>query len=254
MKFVKYFLLINIFIITITYSAFASLEINFQGHYGIAFPFNSIKVNDNYKNTIYDSVDGTLGFEGTLFFQIGNYFKLFEDDYTRIIKGVSLFGDIGFSINALMSDYKENNNKYTEVLGFYSMLVGATVKLNFSKMSIGLGTGIIAPLYAMVASSKYGGVMSAPDDLDNWNVNDMRNLFKAPIMPYIKLTIEGFLYLVPNFAVTLGGYTMYNFGMQYKTDVVNNNLGGNIYNQYNFSDFSIGLILGISFGRSDGYN
>ena len=39
-------------------------------------------------------------------FQIGNYFKLFENDYTSIIKGVSLFGDIGFSINALMSDYK----------------------------------------------------------------------------------------------------------------------------------------------------
>ena len=95
MKFIKYFLLINIFITTITYSAFASLEINFNGHYGIAFPFNSIKVNDNYKNTIYDSVDGTLGFEGALFFQVGNYFKLFEDDYTSLIKGVSLFGDIG---------------------------------------------------------------------------------------------------------------------------------------------------------------
>ena len=240
MKFIKYFLLINIFITTITYSAFASLEINFNGHYGIAFPFNSIKVNDNYKNTIYDSVDGTLGFEGALFFQIGNYFKLFEDDYTSIIKGVSLFGDIGFSINALMSDYKENNRK-------------ATVKLNFSKMSIGFGTGIIAPLYAMESSSKYGGVIASPN-LDNWNVNDMRNLFKAPIMPYIKLTVEGFIYLVPNFAVTVGGYIMYNFGMQYKTDVVNNNLGGNIYNQYNFSDLSIGLILGISFGRSDGYN
>ena len=226
MKIIKYFLFIAILIITITYSAFASLEINFQGHYGIAFPFNSIKVNDNYKNTIYDSVKGTLGFEGAVFFQIGNYFKLFEDDYTSIIKGVSLFGDIGFSINAL---------------------------LNFSKMSIGFGTGIIAPLYAMESSSKYGGVIASPN-LDNWNVDDMRNLFKAPIMPYIKLTVEGFIYLVPNFAFTIGGYMMYNFGMQYKTDVVNNNLGGNIYNQYNFSDLSIGLILGISFGRSDGYN
>lgn len=254
MKLLKYFLFVNIFIITITYSAFASLEINFNGHYGIAFPFNSIKVNDNYKNTIYDSVDGTLGFEGALFFQIGNYFKLFENDYTSIIKGVSLFGDIGFSVNALMSDYKENSKKYTEMLGFYSMMVGATVKLNFSKMSVGLGTGIIAPLYAMVASSKYGGVITAPDDLNNWNVNDMRNLFKAPIMPYIKLTVEGFLYLVPNFAITIGGYMMYNFGMQYKTDVINNNLGNNIYNKYNFSNLSIGLVLGISLGRSDGYN
>ncbi|MEI0539393.1 hypothetical protein R4K48_09765 [Brachyspira pulli] len=254
MKLLKYFLFVNIFIITITYSAFASLEINFNGHYGIAFPFNSIKVNDNYKNTIYDSVDGNLGFEGTLLFQIGNYFKLFENDYTSIIKGVSLFGDIGFSVNALMSDYKENSKKYTEMLGFYSMMVGATVKLNFSKMSVGLGTGIIAPLYAMVASSKYGGVITAPDDLNNWNVNDMRNLFKAPIMPYIKLTVEGFLYLVPNFAITIGGYMMYNFGMQYKTDVINNNLGNNIYNKYNFSDLSIGLVLGISLGRSDGYN
>ena len=187
-------------------------------------------------------------------FQIGNYFKLFENDYTSIIKGVSLFGDIGFSVNALMSDYKENSKKYTEMLGFYSMMVGATVKLNFSKMSVGLGTGIIAPLYAMVASSKYGGVITAPDDLNNWNVNDMRNLFKAPIMPYIKLTVEGFLYLVPNFAITIGGYMMYNFGMQYKTDVINNNLGNNIYNKYNFSDLSIGLVLGISLGRSDGYN
>ena len=254
MKLLKYFLFVNILIITITYSAFASLEINFNGHYGIAFPFNSIKVNDNYKNTIYDSVDGTLGFEGTLFFQIGNYFKLFEDDYTSLIKGVSLFGDIGFSINALMSDYKENGKKYRELMAFYSMMVGATVKLNFSKMSIGLGTGIIAPLYAMTASSKYGGVMAAPDDLDNWNVNDMRNLFKAPIMPYIKLTVEGFIYLAPNFAVTIGGYMMYNFGMQYKTDVVNNNLGNDIYNKYNFSDLSIGLVLGVSLGRSDGYN
>ena len=253
MKFVKYCLFLNIFIITITYSAFASFEINVNSHYGIAFPFNSIKVNDNYKNTIYDSVQGSLGFEGTLFLQIGNYFKLFEDDYTSIIKGVSLFGDIGFSINALMSDYKENNRKYTEILGFYSMMVGATVKLNFSKMSIGFGTGIIAPLYAAVASSKYGGVMAAPN-LDNWNVNDMRNLFKAPIMPYIKLTVEGFLYLVPNFAFTIGGYMMYNFGMQYKTDVVNNNLGNDIYKKYNFSDLSIGLVLGISLGRSDGYN
>ena len=254
MKLLKYFLFVNIFIITITYSAFASLEINFNGHYGIAFPFNSIKVNDNYKNTIYDSVDGNLGFEGTLLFQIGNYFKLFENDYTSLIKGVSLFGDIGFSVNALMSDYKENSKKYTEMLGFYSMMVGATIKLNFSKMSVGLGTGIIAPLYAMVASSKYGGVMAAPNDLNNWNVNDMRNLFKAPIMPYIKLTVEGFLYLVPNFAITIGGYMMYNFGMQYKTDVINNNLGNNIYNKYNFSDLSIGLVLGISLGRSDGYN
>ena len=254
MKLLKYFLFVNIFIITITYSTFASLEINFNGHYGIAFPFNSIKVNDNYKNTIYDSVDGNLGFEGTLLFQIGNYFKLFENDYTSLIKGVSLFGDIGFSVNALMSDYKENSKKYTEMLGFYSMMVGATIKLNFSKMSVGLGTGIIAPLYAMVASSKYGGVITAPDDLNNWNVNDMRNLFKAPIMPYIKLTVEGFLYLVPNFAITIGGYMMYNFGMQYKTDVINNNLGNNIYSKYNFSDLSIGLVLGISLGRSDGYN
>ena len=253
MKLLKYFLFVNIFIITITYSAFASLEINFNGHYGIAFPFNSIKVNDNYKNTIYDSVDGNLGFEGNLLFQIGNYFKLFENDYTSIIKGVSLFGDIGFSVNALMSDYKENSKKYTEMLGFYSMMVGATVKLNFSKMSVGLGTGIIAPLYAMVASSKYGGVMAAPN-LDNWNVNDMRNLFKAPIMPYIKLTVEGFIYLVPNLAITVGGYMMYNFGMQYKTGIINNNIGNNIYNKYNFSDLSIGLVLGVSLGRSDGYN
>ncbi|WP_297204249.1 hypothetical protein [uncultured Brachyspira sp.] len=253
MRILKYFLFVNVLIAAITYNAFASLEVNFQGHYGIAFPFNSIKVNDGYKNTIYDSPDGTLGFEGNVFFQIGNYFKLFENDYTSLIKGVSLFGDIGFSINALMSDYKENDKKYTEMMAFYSMSVGATVKLNFSKMSIGLGTGIIAPLYTLVASSKYGGVMAAPD-LDNWNVNDMRNLFKAPIMPYIKLTVEGFLYLFPNFAVNIGGYIMYNFGMQYKTDVINNNIGYNVYNKYNFSDLSIGLVLGISFGRSDGYN
>ena len=113
MKLLKYFLFVNIFIITITYSAFASLEINFNGHYGIAFPFNSIKVNDNYKNTIYDSVDGNLGFEGNLLFQIGNYFKLFENDYTSIIKGVSLFGDIGFSVNALMSDYINGLSNYS---------------------------------------------------------------------------------------------------------------------------------------------
>lgn len=52
MKFIKYFLFVNILIITITYTAFASLEINFNTHYGIAFPFNSIKVNDNYMTVL----------------------------------------------------------------------------------------------------------------------------------------------------------------------------------------------------------
>lgn len=248
-----YFLLVNILIITFAYNAFAGFEISTQGHFGIAFPFNSIEVNNNYKKTIYDSVDGTLGFEGNLFLQMGNYFKLFEDDYTSIIKGVSLFADIGFSINALMSDYKQNNKEYTELMAFYSIMAGASVKLNFSKISVGLGTGVLAPLYAAVASSKYGGVIAAPN-LHNWNVDDMRHLFKAPVMPYIKLTVEGFLYLFNNYAAGFGGYIMYNFGMQYKTDAVNNNFGNNIYNKYNFSAISIGLIFGVSIGRSDGYN
>ena len=55
MRILKYFLFVNILILMITYNAFASLEINFNGHYGIAFPFNHISVNDSYKNTIYDS-------------------------------------------------------------------------------------------------------------------------------------------------------------------------------------------------------
>ncbi|WP_300712011.1 hypothetical protein [uncultured Brachyspira sp.] len=253
MRLLKYFLFINIVMITITYNAFAGLEINFQNYYGIEFPFNSIDVNKDYKNTIYESPKGTLGFEMNLFFQVGNYFKLFENDYTSIIKGISLFADIGFSMNVLMSDYKQNSIKYTEIISFYSMMIGASVKLNFSKMSIGLGGGILAPLYAITASSKYGGTITAPNS-NNWNASDIKELFKVPIMPYMKITFEGFLYLLPNLAVNGGVYMIYNFGMQYNTDTINGNLGHNIYNKYNFSALSVGLFLGLSFGRSGGYN
>lgn len=82
----------------------------------------------------------------------------------------------------------------------------------------------------------------------------MKDLFKVPIMPYIKFTVEGYYYIIPgiDMAVLIGGYVMYNFGMQYKTDTINQNVDSSVFNKYNFSSLSFGIIFGLYLGRTDG--
>ncbi|WP_432632423.1 hypothetical protein [Brachyspira sp.] len=233
---------------------FGDLEVNFIGQYGFNFIFPSVDVKDNYKNSVYNSIKGGLGADASVFFQVGNYFKLFKNP-NDLIKGASLFFDFGYSLHGGMNDYKDpaTNKRSRELIFYHSIALGIGGKLNFSKISLGLGTGILAPLYAQMGSSEYYGTIITPD-LNGWKASDMRNLFKAPIMPYIKLTIEGYYYLVEGIdaAILMGGYVMYNFGMQYKTDVINQNIGASVFNKYNFSALSFGILLGVSLGRTDG--
>ena len=233
---------------------FGGLEINFISQCGFNFIFSSVDVKDNYKNSVYNSIKGGLGGDVSGFFQIGNYFKLFKNS-KDLIKGASLFFDFGYSFNGGMNEYKDpnTNRRNREFIFYHSVALGIAGKLNFSKMSIGLGTGILAPLYAQTSSSEYYGTIITPD-LDGWKASDMRDLFKAPIMPYIKFTIEGYYYIVEGIdaAISIGGYVMYNFGMQYKTDFINKNVGSSVFNKYNFSALSFGILFGTSLGRTDG--
>lgn len=233
---------------------FGSLEINFIGQYGFNFIFYSVDVKYNYKNSVYNSIKEVLGGDFSAFFQIGNYFKLFKNP-NDLIKGASLFFDFGYSLNGGMNEYKDpyTNIRNNELIFYHSIALGIAGKLNFSKMSIGLGTEILAPIYAQTGSSEYHGTIITPD-LNGWKAYDMRDLFKAPIMPYIKLTIEGYYYIIEGIdaAISIGGYIMYNFGMQYKTDIINKNVGSSVFNKYNFSALSFGVLFGISLGRTDG--
>lgn len=233
---------------------FGDLEINFISQYGFNFIFSSVVVKDNYKNSVYNSIKGGLGGDVSMFFQIGNYFKLFKNS-KDLIKGASLFFDFGYDFHGGMNEYKDpnTNRRNDELIFYHSIALGIAGKLNFSKMSVGLGMGILAPIYAQTGSSEYHGTIITPD-LNGWKTSDMRDLFKAPIMPYIKLTIEGYYYIIEgvDMSVLMGGYVMYNFGMQYKTDVINKNVGSSVFNKYNFSALSFGILFGTSLGRTDG--
>ncbi len=247
----KYIILI---IILCSNLLFGNLEINFIGQYGFNFIFSSVDVKDNYKNSIYNSIKGGLGGDVAVFFQVGNYFKLFKNS-SDLIKGASIFFDFGYSLHGGQNEYKDpiTNRRYMEIIFYHSIALGIAGKLNFSKMSIGLGTGILAPLYAMIGLSQYDGSIIAPN-LDGWKTSDMKDLFKVPIMPYIKFTIEGYYYIIPglDMAISIGGYVMYNFGMQYKTETINKNISHLAFNKYNFSALSFGAVLGVSLGRTDG--
>lgn len=189
-----------------------------------------------------------------IFFQFGNYFKLFKNS-SDLIKGASLFFDFVYSFHGGQNEYKDpiKNKRYMELIFYNSIALGVMGKLNFSKMSIGLGTGILTPLYAIMSASEYDGSIITPD-LNGWKTSDIKNLFKVPIMPYIKFTVEGYYYIIPgiDMAVLIGGYVMYNFGMQYKTDTINQNVGYSVFNKYNFSSLSFGVVFGLSLDRTDG--
>ncbi len=152
-------------------------------------------------------------------------------------------------------------------------LLGIAEKYNYKKFSIGWGAGILTPIsgngtsnadikYFEGKGGKYALVMPSKEKFSH---EDLKKLFKVPIAPYIKLTVEYEVFSMKEenleMGVILGAYINYNFGMKYDVDFLNAQLprsiednspvvgvygNGDIYNKYNFSKLDFGITFGSS--------
>lgn len=76
-------------------------------------------------------------------------------------------------------------------------------------------------------------------------------MYKVPIMPYIKFSVERY-FKYDKIDLITGGVLTYNFGMICESDKLANNnsiLSTFSYKSYKFSALSLEVFLGFSFGR-----
>lgn len=263
-----------------------SPEFNILGFLGASKTFTQtdVKLKGDHefyspgKYTVYkiyfDSIKGDFGLDAKLNAQIGLNAKI-KDNFS-----ISSLFEIGYSYYSIDTKYesrKDDLNRsykiYSDNLTLHCLLLGIAEKYNYKKFSIGLGAGILIPIsgngtsnadikYFEGKGGKYALVMPSKEKFSH---EDLKKLFKVPIAPYIKLTVEYEIFSMKEenleMGVVLGAYINYNFGMKYDVDFLNaqlprsieNNLpvvgvygNGDIYNKYNFSKLDFGITFGSS--------
>ena len=228
----------------------------------------------------FDSIKGNIEINASIYAQLG--FK--TDIQDKITLGEFLeFGYYPYAINTKYNSkpfpaiYEYRN---TDKMLFHSIILGIIEKIYFNNFSIGFGAGIIIPISGYGVSSNpekifYSGteyqanyplVMPTKNE---FNHEDIKRMFKTPIAPYIKLTMEyeffPFKFEKVEIGMIFGAYVSYNFGMKFNVSELNkylprkhsyledgtsflNPLAANdIYYKYNFSSIDFGIMGGFSF-------
>lgn len=231
-------------------------------------------------SVFFDTIKGDIKFNASIYSQLG--FRVEIKD--KITLGEFLeFGYYPLTINTKydgkpfprLYDYRN-----TDKMLFHSIILGIIEKVYFKNFSIGLGGGIIIPISGYGISSNPEKIFySGTEYVENYplvmptknefNHNDIKRMFKTPIAPYIKLTIEyEFLpFKVKNTEIgfILGAYVSYNFGMKYNVYELNKYLpkkvsykedgttylnplaADDIYYKYSFSSIDFGITGGFAF-------
>ena len=183
--------------------------------------------------------------------------------------GISILGEIGYSRDSFSTKYKRRNqtgaseytdNKYYthETTTFDSIQIGLLPKFNMGAFSIGLGGGVKIPLAGTYTETtridrSEQGSENAPYAAGSIYKADLKNIkdgFNPTVIPYVKLTADYSIFLTEQFALNLGIYAGYDFGMNYKKYTTDDIKLGNekIANSYNISSFDIGAQIGLRFG------
>lgn len=231
-------------------------------------------------SVFFDTIKGDIKFNASIYSQLG--FRVEIED--KITLGEFLeFGYYPLTINTKydgkpfprLYDYRN-----TDKMLFHSIILGIIEKFYFKNFSIGFGGGIIIPISGYGISSNPEKIFySGTEYVENYPLvmptknefshNDIKRMFKTPIAPYIKLTMEyeflPFKSKNVEIGFILGAYVSYNFGMKYNVSELNKYLpkkvsykengttylnplaADDIYYKYSFSSIDFGITGGFAF-------
>lgn len=221
--FKKLFLTFSIFVI-FSFSAFAKSGLEFILNIpigaGFIFPSKSMK-NDGLKDwyTLDAGVEAQLGY----MFQIKDGF------------GISLLGEVGYSLDNYVFKYSENSyfNLDSYNIRYDSIKLGLFAKFNIKRFSIGIGGGAkipmtinynysyrlttqtIPPIYS-VSGVNTETIENTNSSMENeWfdYVYDIETFDKIeyPIIYYAKITLDYSILFNKNIAMNIGLYIGYDF-------------------------------------------
>ena len=161
---------------------------------------------------------------------------------------LSLIFETGYSHDTFASYSKNKGSASIKDFNCYifeSIVFGIYPKFNWNKFSFGIAGGIKVPLYARVKDSVVDSQNSKiTQNIEIIKANQMKNIFKVPIIPYLKFSVDYLIYSDKKLNLSLGGYIGYDFGMYLKNPKFNDNDLRKIIKQ-NISSFDLGFQIGV---------
>ena len=197
----------------------------------------------NYNSKLkQNSKKSYIGFDSGILVHLGYNFEFKRN------MSLSLIFETGYSHDAFASYSKNKGSASIKDFNCYifeSIVFGIYPKFNWNKFSFGIAGGIKVPLYARVKDSVIDSQNSKiTQNIEIIKANQMKNIFKVPIIPYLKFSVDYLIYSDKKLNLSLGGYIGYDFGMYLKNPKFNDNDLRKIIKQ-NISSFDLGFQIGV---------
>lgn len=197
----------------------------------------------NYNSKLkQNSKKSYIGFDSGILVHLGYNFEFKRN------MSLSLIFETGYSHDTFASYSKNKGGASIKDFNCYifeSIVFGIYPKFNWNKFSFGIAGGIKVPLYARVKDSVVDSQNSKiTQNIEIIKANQMKNIFKVPIIPYLKFSVDYLIYSDKRLNLYLGGYIGYDFGMYLKNPKFNDNDLRKIIKQ-NISSFDLGFQIGV---------
>ena len=228
----------------------ANFEFSFGGSAGATTEFSYALDREESIISSGDRIDSGLSASG--FLDIGANFELQDSE---VLKGVSILFETGYYYYMRYRTETENIDKKNK-FKYHNLILGVLPKFNFNNgISFGIGAGIYLPFYSWIGRKIHSNTEASPlglgiyGGLSKIDFKKIINMYKVPVMPYVKLNLEKNFYMSELWAFKIGANLVYNFGMEFDMDKLKSGSYKYGYDKYNFSSLSFELFLGFGFGR-----
>ena len=149
----------------------------------------------------------------------------------NILTSISILAETGYNFSGYMRPEDGDFGEEGGTLYFHSLVLGLNPTLNFyNDLSFGIGAGVMFPLSANIVGDwiMIGDYSEAKSK--KLSFKDIKKLYKVPVMPYIKFSVERY-FKYDKIDLITGGVLTYNFGMIGESDALSDAFS---YGSYKF--------------------
>ncbi|CRF35118.1 Conserved hypothetical secreted protein [Brachyspira suanatina] len=244
---------------------FAGVEFNVYIPFGVSLTYinSTVKNKDYVENSFKKFYDRSAAETGILIG--GGYNFEFKNP---IIESLSLMLDIGYYMAPVSISYVHSVMGITsETTLLHTLNTGLALKLYFYSSlinlyySVTLAGGVKTPFGGNVLNNSAFTDESILYGKDAYGYGDIRNLFKTPVIGYLKYSIDFYYMLTEKVSIMYGLYASYDFGMNYNTEYLNSSkylkdyanasfTQAPVFGSLSYNNVSAGIIFGLSFGKT----
>lgn len=170
----------------------------------------------------------------------------------NILKSISVLAETGYNFSGYIRPTNGDFGNEGGIFFFHSLVLGLIPILNFyNNLSLGIGAGVMFPLSADIDG--YWDFMGYYKGVEKLSFNDIKKMYKFPVMPYVKVSVERYFNLSDIYIdMIVGGIISYNFGMSCEKDILSKaryGLSSFSYESYKFSAITLEIFIAVGFGR-----